>query len=94
MKKIFLLGAMLGCGSLLFAQQPIKQGKNVVGYELQIGKGRLGVEFVTPSIARVQYKLGNKLESNGTVVCVERAPQKFRVKLSDQKPGLSSSTEA
>ena len=94
MKRIFIMTALMSGSLLMQAQTPIKHGNATMGYELQVGNGHLGVEFVTPSIARVQYKLGNKLESNGTVVCVERAPQKFRVKLSEPKSGLSSDKES
>lgn len=64
--------ALLALVLHLQGQEPIRNGKSVTGYEVQLDKARLGIEFITPDIVRVQYALGEVLQSNGTAVRVER----------------------
>ena len=60
------------------------------GVEFYQGKSKLRIEFVTPTIVRVQYQPEGKLDANDTAVCLPRKKNKLRVKYSDALTALRS----
>lgn len=60
------------------------------GIEFCQGKSMLRIEFVTPTIVRVQYQPEGKLQGNGTAVCLPRKKSNLHLKYSDGLTTLRS----
>lgn len=87
--KMMLVGTLFPLTSFaLNTEGPFKPVPN--GLDLSLANARLRVEFVTPTIVRVQYKSDGMLEGNGTAVCLPRKLKKLRLRYSKDLTSLSS----